>query len=62
MLGALVRQYNKPVLVQTIYARHDIPALRLLQEENVPYYESVEITCRAMAALAEIGQFLADRK
>jgi acyl-CoA synthetase (NDP forming) len=62
MLGNLVRQYNKPVLVQTIYARHDIPALRLLQEERVPYYESVEITCRAMAALAEIGQFLADRK
>jgi acyl-CoA synthetase (NDP forming) len=62
MLGALVRQYNKPVLVQTIYARHDIPALHLLQEERIPYYESVEITCRAMAALAEIGQFLAKRK
>jgi acetate---CoA ligase (ADP-forming) len=62
MLGALVRQYNKPVLVQTIYARHDIPALHLLQEERVPYYESVEITCRAMAALAEIGQFLAKHK
>lgn len=60
MLGQLVRQYNKPVLVQTIYARHDIPALRFLREEGVPYYESVEITCRAMAALAEIGQFLAN--
>jgi acetyltransferase len=59
MLGALVRQYNKPVLVQTVYARHDIPALHLLREESVPYYESVEITCRAMAALAETGQFLA---
>ena len=58
-LGKLVRQYNKPVLVQTIYARHDIPALAMLREEGVPYYESVEITCRAMAALAEIGQFLA---
>jgi acyl-CoA synthetase (NDP forming) len=58
-LGRLVRQYKKPVLVQTIYARHDIPALHILRDESVPYYESVEITCRAMAALAEIGQFLA---
>ncbi len=58
-LGELVRHYKKPVLVQTVYARHDIPALHILQEEGVPYYESVEITCRAMAALVEIGQFLA---
>jgi acetate---CoA ligase (ADP-forming) len=57
-LGRLVRQYKKPVLMQTVYARHDIPALRLLREEGVPYYESVEITCRAMAALAEVGEFL----
>src|SRR6266487_1522473 len=61
-LGQLVRQYQKPVLVQTVYARHDIPALQLLREEGVPYYESVEITCRAMGALAEIGQFLANSK
>jgi acetate---CoA ligase (ADP-forming) len=60
MLGQLVRQYQKPVLVQTVYARHTIPALQLLREEGVPYYESVEITCRAMAALAEVGQFLAN--
>ena len=58
-LGELVRHYKKPVLVQTVYARHDIPALHILQEEGVPYYESVEITCHAMAALVEIGQFLA---
>jgi acetyltransferase len=57
-LGRLVRTYQKPVLVQTIYARHDIPALKILREEGVPYYESIEITCRAMSALAEIGQFL----
>ena len=57
-LGKLARQYQKPVLVQTIYARHDIPALRILREEGIPYYESIEITCRAMAALSEIGQFL----
>ena len=60
-LGRLVRQYQKPVLVQTVYARHDIPALHLLHEENIPYYESVEITCRAMAALAEIGEFLVSK-
>src|SRR5437763_1970570 len=59
-LGRLVRLYQKPVLVQTVYARHDIPALHILRKEGVPYYESVEITCRAMAALAEIGQFLAN--
>lgn len=58
-LGQLVRQYQKPVLVQTIYARYDIQALKLLHEEQIPYYESIEITCRAMAALSEIGQFLA---
>jgi acyl-CoA synthetase (NDP forming) len=57
-LGRLVRQYNKPVLMQTVYARQDIPALRILREEGVPYYESIEHTCRAMAALAEIGEFL----
>lgn len=60
-LGSLVRRYQKPLLIQTIYARQDIPALRMLREEGIPYYESVEITCRAMAALVEIGQFLACR-
>lgn len=58
-LGRLVRTYNKPVLVQTIYARHDIPALKTLRAESVPYYESIEITCRAMAALSEVGAFQA---
>jgi acyl-CoA synthetase (NDP forming) len=58
-LGKLVRQYKKPVLLQTVYARHDIPALRILHEEGIPFYESIEITCRAMAALSEIGMFLA---
>jgi acetate---CoA ligase (ADP-forming) len=58
-LGKLVRQYKKPVLLQSIYARHDIPALHILREERIPYYESIEITCRAMAALSEIGMFLA---
>lgn len=61
-LGQLVRQYQKPVLVQTVYARYDIQALKLLHEEHIPYYESIEITCRAMAALSEIGQFLAAQK
>ncbi len=58
-LGKLVRDYKKPVLVQSVYARHDIPALRILREEGIPYYESIEIACRAMAALSEIGIFLA---
>ncbi len=60
-LGNLVRHYHKPVLMQTVYARHDIPALHILREEGIPYYESIEVTCRAMAALAEIGQFLAEQ-
>ena len=58
-LGKLVRQYQKPVLLQTVYARYDIPALRILREVGIPFYESIEITCRAMAALSEIGIFLA---
>jgi len=57
-LGRLVHQYRKPILIQTVYARYDIQALQTLREEGVPYYESVEITCRAMAALSEVGQFL----
>jgi acyl-CoA synthetase (NDP forming) len=57
-LGRLVREYQKPVLVQTVYARCDIPALDLLHKEQIPYFESIELTCRAMAALTEIGQFL----
>ena len=60
-LGRLVLAYQKPVVVQTIYARHDIPALKILREVGVPCYESIEISCRAMAALSEIGQFLAQK-
>lgn len=60
-LGRLVRQYQKPVLLQTVYARHDITALHILRQESVPYYESIEITCRAMAALTEVGMFLAGK-
>src|SRR5438270_846824 len=36
-LGKLVRQYRKPLLIQTIYARHAIPALHILREEGIPY-------------------------
>ena len=48
--GRLVRQNQKPVLAQSIYARHNIPTLHILREEGVPYYESIEITCFVLFA------------
>ncbi|MBN2516312.1 MAG: acetate--CoA ligase family protein, partial [Deltaproteobacteria bacterium] len=47
----LVRQYRKPLIVNTSYARDPIKSLAILKEGSIPVIESSERAAQAMSAL-----------
>jgi acetyltransferase len=61
----LQRQYQKPVVVHTSYAREDFDAIRVLDQGGVPVLESSDRAAQVLAALAhqaEIGRRLSSQK
>lgn len=58
-LGALLRGYGKPMIMQTYYARDHIEALQILREEGVPVVASLDRAARCMAALERRRETLA---
>ena len=54
-LGVLVKRYNKPILLQSLYAPMRTDALQTLRRENIPVQESIEIATTCMTALAQYG-------
>jgi acetate---CoA ligase (ADP-forming) len=53
----LVRRLGKPVVMQTVYARHDHPSLKALRDGGVPVMQSVEHAASALAALYRYSKF-----
>lgn len=53
----LVRRLGKPVVMQTVYARHDHPSLKVLRDGGVPVMQSVEHAASALAALCRYARF-----
>jgi acetate---CoA ligase (ADP-forming) len=53
----LVRRLGKPVVMQTVYARHDHPSLKALRDGGVPVMQSVEHAASALAALYRYAKF-----
>lgn len=52
----LVRRSGKPVVMQTVYARHPHPSLDVLRKGGVPVTDSVEHAARCLAALCDYGE------
>jgi acetyltransferase len=53
----LVRRLDKPIVMQTVYARREHPSLKVLRDGGVPVMQSVEHAASALAALHAYGKF-----
>ncbi len=57
-LGKLVAERDKPILVHSLYSSAKPHALDLLRYYKIPVYDSLDVACRCVAALAERGSYL----
>jgi len=57
-MGKLVRDTRKPIIVHSLFNHAKPHALDLLRYYNVPVYDSLEVACRCMSAVAEHGTYL----
>ncbi|MBA3035360.1 MAG: acyl-CoA synthetase [Desulfobacterium sp.] len=57
-LGKLVKKQGKPIVVHSLYSSVKPRALDLLRYYKVPVYDSLDVSCRCIAALSERGQYI----
>ncbi|WP_300337216.1 acetate--CoA ligase [Accumulibacter sp.] len=57
----LARRTDKPLVVYSLYAPVNPPALRRLHQAGLPVYSSIEHAVRVLSALGERGLYLAAR-
>jgi acetyltransferase len=55
-MGAMLKQFNKPIIVHSLYASANPPALDLLRNYDIPVYESLSVSCKGIGVLAEYGR------
>lgn len=53
----LSKQFDKPVIVHTIYAKDPVRALHVLRDGGIPVYDSVEKAVRSIVSLMLAGEF-----
>ncbi len=56
-MGKLMRQSSKPIILHSLYNYAKPHSLDLLRYYNIPVYESLEIACQCMGALATYGSY-----
>jgi acetyltransferase len=56
--GAMVKKRNKPIIVHSLYSSHESRALDLLRHYDIPVHDSLDISCKCVAALCEYGRYL----
>jgi len=52
----LAKQFDKPVIVHTIYAKDPVLALQVLRDGGIPVYDLVEKAVRSLASLSLSGE------
>ena len=57
-MDELLKQFNKPIIVHSLYASVNPPALELLRKYDIPVYESLSVACKGIGVLAEYGRHL----
>lgn len=57
-MGKLVRELGKPIVVHSLYTFARPHTLDLLRYYGIPVFDSVDLACRAMAALEQYGRHL----
>ena len=56
-MGKLVRKSKKPIVLHSLYNFAKPHSLDLLRYYNIPVYDSLEIACKCMEALAAYGSY-----
>jgi len=57
-LGKLVKKYDKPIVVHSLYTSLRPHALELLRYYNIPVYDSLDTACSCIGALSVRGHYL----
>lgn len=57
-IAGLVREYNKPVVMHTIFAREPHNGIKSLHTNGIPTFHSIETSVRCFRALADRGAAL----
>ncbi len=57
-MGKLVKKRNKPIVLHSLYNYERPHSLELLRYYNIPVYDSLEVACRCVSALATYGNYL----
>jgi acetyl coenzyme A synthetase (ADP forming)-like protein len=58
-MGKLVKKRHKPIVLHSLYSSEKPHALDLLRYYNIPVYDSIDISSKCVAVLAEYGGYLA---
>jgi acyl-CoA synthetase (NDP forming) len=57
-MGKMVRKYNKPIVIHSLFASEKPHALDLCRYYDISVYDSLDIACKCIGALAEYGNYL----
>jgi acetyl coenzyme A synthetase (ADP forming)-like protein len=57
-MGKLLKKRKKPIVLHSLYSSEKPHALDLLRYYNIPVYDSVDVACKCISALAEYGDYL----
>lgn len=52
-VAGMMKQYGKPIVVQTHYAHHRTKALDILRKAGVPFYRDIETAVQCLVSLAD---------
>ncbi|MCD5402027.1 acetate--CoA ligase family protein [candidate division NPL-UPA2 bacterium] len=61
-MGKMVKKQGKPIIMHSLYSFEKPHALDLLRHYNIPVYDSLEIACNCISALAKRGNYLKSYK
>ncbi len=61
-MGKMVKKQGKPIIMHSLYSFEKPHALDLLRHYNIPVYDSLEIACNCISALAKHGSYLKSYK
>lgn len=57
-MGKMVKKRNKPIVLHSLYSYERPHSLELLRYYNIPVYDSLDVACRCVSALATYGKYL----
>ncbi len=61
-MGKLVKDVHKPIVVHSLYNYARPHSLDLLRYYGISVYDSIEVSCKSISALAEYGNYLRSYK